>query len=78
MTTHNPLGGRRYEVEEYDEWVVQRRPHDVQDKHYDEYQWTTVNTGLSYEEAKEKAEQETEGVGGLPHYIFRAMPAEEV
>lgn len=84
-STHCPTGtNERYKVSEYDEWVVQRRPSNVSDKHYDEHDWSTVSTGLSFEDANEHARSENQAdynkdaATGEWLYIFRVMPAAAV
>jgi hypothetical protein len=67
---------KTFEKEEYDEWVVQRKPIPDSEKYYDDYDWTTITKGLSYKEAKEESERRNGGVN-KGHYLFRLYPQEE-
>lgn len=62
--------------EEYDSWVVQRKPIPDNDKYYEQHDWTTVKRGLSYEEAYRRYKNKKGGMN-KGHYEFRVHPEEE-
>lgn len=73
----------KFNKNDYDNWVVQKRPNDVLEKNYDDYDWEVETKGLDYEEAKKRAKQQNEAdynknKNGKQHYLYRHYPQKEV